>query len=253
MLHLNAGVHLHEVEVQVVVDEVLDGSGVVVADGLAEADGGLAHALTEIIRHERGGALLEDLLVAPLEGAVALAEVDDLAVLVAEDLKLDVVGVDDQFLDVDIGIAEGLLSLHAGAVEALHEASLVVGHAHAATAAAGDGLDHDGIADFAGDLDGLLFIRHDAVATGGDRDTRLLGAFAGTVLVTHEADRLGGGADEGDVGRGADLGEVGVLGEEPVARVNGIDIGDLGRADDAVDLEVALASGSGSDADSLVG
>ena len=42
---------------------------------------------------QRRGAFLDDLLVAALHGAVALAEVDDVAVLVADDLEFDVVRI----------------------------------------------------------------------------------------------------------------------------------------------------------------
>ena len=49
MLHLNAGVHLHEVEVfALVIDEVLDGSSVLVADFLHQLHSRLAHALAHL-------------------------------------------------------------------------------------------------------------------------------------------------------------------------------------------------------------
>jgi hypothetical protein len=45
--------------------------------------------------------------VAALHGAVALAEVDDVAVRVAEDLELDVARALEVLLDVDGAVAEG--------------------------------------------------------------------------------------------------------------------------------------------------
>ena len=65
-------------------------------------------------------------------------------------------GLLDEFLDVDLGVAERLLRLDARGVETLHEAAVVVREAHAASAAAGGGLDHDGIADLARDLQRLF-------------------------------------------------------------------------------------------------
>ncbi len=44
MLDLEAGVHLEEVEILVVVDEEFDGAGVGVTGGLRQTDGGFAHA-----------------------------------------------------------------------------------------------------------------------------------------------------------------------------------------------------------------
>src|SRR3712207_8931190 len=61
------------------------------------------------------------------------------------------------------------------------------------------------------------------------------------------------GADELDLARAADLGEVGVLGEEAVTGVDGLDVRHLGGGDDAVHLQVALARRRLADADGLVG
>ena len=63
----------------------------------------------------------------------------------------------------------------------------------------------------------------------------------------------GRGPDEGDLAALADLGELGVLGQEAVARVDGVGAGDLGRGDDARDVQVALARRRRPDADLLVG
>jgi hypothetical protein len=54
---------------------------------------------------------LDDLLVAALHGAVALVQVDDVAVLVAEDLHLDVLRARDVLFEEDRGIAEGAAGL----------------------------------------------------------------------------------------------------------------------------------------------
>ena len=84
----------------------LDGAGAVVADGLGEGDGLLAHRLARLLVEEGRRRLLDDLLVAALDRAFALAEVDDVAVLVAEHLDLDVARIDDELLDEDAVVAE---------------------------------------------------------------------------------------------------------------------------------------------------
>ncbi len=55
----------------------------------------------------RGGGDLDDLLVAPLDAAVALTEVDDVPRLVAEHLHFDVADCVDELLDVQPPVAEG--------------------------------------------------------------------------------------------------------------------------------------------------
>ena len=57
------------------------------------------------------GAFLEQLLVPPLDRALALAEVHDRAVMIAEHLELDVARVLDVLLDVDVADAEGRFRL----------------------------------------------------------------------------------------------------------------------------------------------
>ena len=90
VLDLDPRVHLHEVEVEVLVDQELDRPGVHVVAGLREPDRGVAHPAPEVGRHDRRRRLLDELLVAALHRAVALAEVHDVAVRVGEDLDLDV-------------------------------------------------------------------------------------------------------------------------------------------------------------------
>ena len=65
------------------------------------------------------GAFLEQLLVAALDRALALAEVDDGAVMVAEDLELDVARVLDVLLDVDVADAERRFGLALRGLERL--------------------------------------------------------------------------------------------------------------------------------------
>ena len=62
----------------------------------------VAHCGVEV----RGGRDLDDLLVAALDAAVALTEVDDVASLVAEHLHLDVADCVDELLDVQPTVAE---------------------------------------------------------------------------------------------------------------------------------------------------
>ena len=64
---------------------------------------------------------------------------------------------------------------------------------------------------------------------------------------------FGRGADEFDADGFADFGEVGVLGEESIAGMDGIRTGDLGRAQDVGNISVAESGVGRPDADLLVG
>lgn len=63
--------------------------------------------------HVRRGRLLDDFLMAALDGAFALAEGDDVASAVAEDLDLDVPCMLHVFLHKHARIAEARLALPA--------------------------------------------------------------------------------------------------------------------------------------------
>ena len=118
MLDLQAGVHFEEVERAVLPGDELDRAGAVVVHGLGQRDGLLAHGLAGLLVEQRRRRFLDDLLVAALDRAFALAEIDDVAVLVAEHLDFDVARIDDEFLDEHAVVAERGLGLRLGAGEA---------------------------------------------------------------------------------------------------------------------------------------
>ena len=153
MLDLQPRVHLQEVEALVLPGDELDGAGGVVADRLRQRDRLRAHLLARRLVEQRRRRLLDDLLVAALDRAFALAEMDDVAVLVAEHLDFDVARIDDEFLDEHAVVAERRSSPpSARARKPSATSALRVRDAHALAAAAGRGLDHHRIADLVGDL-----------------------------------------------------------------------------------------------------
>ena len=77
MLDLQARVHFHEPEAarfepRLGAGDELDGAGADIADGARSFDGRTAHLGTQLRRHARCGRLLDHLLVAALQRAVAL-------------------------------------------------------------------------------------------------------------------------------------------------------------------------------------
>ncbi len=114
MLHLQARVHLQEVEVAGRVQDELDRARVDVARLARQPAGARAHPPPEILIDGRRRGFLDDLLVAPLQRALALAQVDDGAVPVGHDLDLDVARRRDVLLNEDPLVAEGLAGFRAG-------------------------------------------------------------------------------------------------------------------------------------------
>ena len=124
---------------------------------------------------------------------------------------------------------------------------------HAAPAAARGGLDQHRIADLGGDLARLLDACERAGRAGDQRQAELRGGALGLDLVAHDADMLGLGPDPDQVVALDDLGELGVFGQEAVARVDRVGVGDFGRRDDVGDVEIAVLGRRRADADRFVG
>ena len=123
VLDLDARVHLDEDVAAVLAEEELDGAGVDVADRARRTRRRRRTCCSRVAGVEVGRRRdLDDLLVAALERAVALVEVDDLAGAVGEHLHLDVPRVDHGLLEVERRVAEGRLGLALGGLERVAQA-----------------------------------------------------------------------------------------------------------------------------------
>src|SRR6185436_9901121 len=111
MFHLEARVHLHEVIAVVLIEEKLDGTGIVILDSLGNGDGRLAHFGTETRGENQGWGNFDEFLMPALNRAIAFTQMDDISVPVGQDLKFDVMRSLDILLKKDCSIAEGSLSL----------------------------------------------------------------------------------------------------------------------------------------------
>src|SRR2546422_1025205 len=182
MLHLDAGVHLHEVEVAALVEEKLDGPDVVVADLLHRLDGDAAHPLPQLVVQRRRGALFQHLLVPALDRARALAQMDDVAVLVRDDLDLDVARPLHVALDVHVSIAEGGERLRRGGAVHLRELLLLPDDLHPAPAASRGRLEDHRKADLLREPSQVALVLHHAFATRQLREPAFLHRFLGADL-----------------------------------------------------------------------
>ena len=247
VLDLEAGVHLEEERLVggVRVDDELDGAGAHVVHRPRRLDRDLPELLA--LGGGEGGArrLLDHLLVAALEGALALPQVDDMAMGVGEDLHLEVAGRGDPALEEEGVVAEGPGGLAPRGLERGGQLGEVLHAVHALPASAGGGLDQQRDPDLGGAGEQRRVVqpgrgqaRHDGHAAGGD-------GLAGGDLVAHGRDRGGGRADEGDARRGAGDRELGALGEEAVAGVDRVGPAGAGGAEHLVDGEIGVDAHGG--------
>src|SRR5205807_4899576 len=101
---LNARVDLDEVETVLLIDQEFARAGVLVAGRFHEADGGSADRVADRRREVGRRRFLDELLMAALQRAIALEQMNDVAVTVAENLHFDVARLLDVLFQVDAAI-----------------------------------------------------------------------------------------------------------------------------------------------------
>ena len=189
----------------------------------------------------------------PLERALALAEVDDAAGPVAEDLELDVPRLREVLLEVDAPVAESALGLRGRELEGGRELLVGARDAHAAAAASGHRLQEDGIADALREVHRVLDRVERAGAAGNRRHAHLPDGRLRDGLVAHPPDRVRRRADPLQPDLLEDLREVRVLREEAVAGMHGVGARDLRGRDERRDVQVRARRRGGTDAHRFVG
>ncbi len=221
------------------VDQELEGAEAREAHLAREPEGGVGEAVAQARRKARGRRDLDELLVAALDAALALAEARDRAAAVADDLDLDVARPRHQALDVDVAVAEGGERLRPAALVGVVERRERRDDAHPAPAAAGDRLDHHRVArgERAEEAPGVLE-RRGAARTGQDGDAAALRERARLGLVAEQLERLRTRADERDARGRASAREIRALGEEAVAGVNRVAPGVVRDAHDLLGVEI---------------
>ena len=242
-LKARVGFDKREIALVVCVDEELERGKAAIANGGGDADGGGGEARSGLGAEERAGRPFDDFLVAALEAALALAEMGD-GVAVADDLHLDVPGAGEQAFDDDCRVAKGRGGFGLAAGVCLFDL-IGVGHdAHAASTAAGDGLDHHRAAVERFEK-GARFAEADGGGAASQHGhAELFSEGARARFVAEELERLDGGADECDAFFDAAAGEFRAFGEETVAGVERVAGGRFGGGDDGFDVEIgARANG----------
>ncbi len=147
VLDLNTGIDFDEVTLAGIdVQKKLDGARIIQPGGAADGESGVPHGLAKALVQIRRRRELDDLLMPSLQRAVALEEMDEIAVPIADQLHFDMASPPDEFLEENIAHAERGPGFALGLFNRFIELFGFEGYAHAAPAAPHRRLDDDRIA-----------------------------------------------------------------------------------------------------------
>ena len=254
MLHLQACVHFHKVEVAVVRVQKLDGTGSLVANGTRQIAGSFVHAGTNIVTSLKAGrrALLDKLLVATLHRALALAERKHMTLFIGHNLYFDMMGRRDELFHVALAVAKDGLALGTRLDKGLRRVFHALDLANAASATARARLNKHGAANAFG-LGSCLLGTLEQITTRHDRHARGGSSTARRVLVAHAIDDLGRRTHKYQAVLVAVAHEARLFGEKTVPRVDGLGPRLYGTGKYGVVVKVALGKTRTANAVRLVG
>src|SRR3989442_6126049 len=109
----------------------------------------------------------------------------DTAVAVGDDLEFNVVGINDELLQIDLFISKCFLRLVTRTVKSRFKTGLVMCSAHPAPATAGSRLDHHRVTDFLRDPNRLILRLDDSIASRSHWHACFACKSASSVFIAH--------------------------------------------------------------------
>ena len=178
---------------------------------------------------------------------------DDVAVLVAQNLELDMPRLFQILLHIQTAVAKRLLALVAGNLEQGRQLMRVVRNAQATPSTPGGRLEQDRETDLGSHRLEFTDIRNRSGRTGQDRNLGLLHNPPGARFIPHEFDVAHPGTDEHQPGTLTGFGKIRIFRQEAIARMHGVGAKGQRRADNRRDIEIAAGRRGRSDTHALIG
>src|SRR4029077_6781209 len=154
--------------------------------------------------------------------------------------KFDVPGPLDKLFQVNIRHTERLLGFMPGGFPKRYKFLPSTCDAHSPSAAACRGFDDQGIADTGRFGCQGVWIAHDSLAARHNGYPCCSHLAARLIFLSHQSQDLRRWPDKRDMRSFANLREIRILGQKPVARMYSVDIGNLGCADYVRDVQITV-------------
>ena len=190
------------------------------------------------------GRFLEQLLVPPLDGAFAFAQVDDVAMRIGQNLELDVACALDQPLEIYFAITKGCPASRRAACSALSKSSGRLTRRIPLPPPPAAALTISGKPTSSAARHQVL-IAQTAFSAGHDRHTGAGHRLACGNLVAHRGDGVRGRTDKSNAFIPTGLGKVGTFSQEAITRMDSVGSGFLADLEDLVDHQIAVTGRPG--------
>src|SRR5579883_708227 len=170
MLHLDASVHFYEIQVAGLVHKEFDRPCVHITNLAQRRREQVANALPQFRSNYHRRGLFQQLLMATLNAALAFAQADHISVLICQYLEFDVPRSLNEFLHVEVAVAESGRSLALRRVEQIRQLFFISNDAHSAAATPGGSFHNDWKPDLASPFQRVPFTSEQSVGAGQDRN-----------------------------------------------------------------------------------
>ena len=188
-----------------------------------------------------------------LNGAVALAQVNHVAVAIGQNLKLNVARLFDKLFHVNAGVAKGGFGFALGSKEQFSKFVGVFDQAHAAAPPARRRFDHHRVADIIRDRFGLNVAFQQPLAAGNGGHSYPLHGFLSGGLIAHRQHGFRRWPDEGKIMVSADFREASILGQKAITRMNGFNPPSQRRRNNIGNIQITFAAEGFTDANGFIG
>ena len=238
VLDLDARIHLEEVVATLGVNHEFDGACVAVIDVLCELDCVVKQALTKHRVEVWRRSEFDNLLVATLHGAITLAQVNDVTIVVAEDLYLNVTRRLNVALQEHTTVAKSRRRFARRALESIFEVIELSDDAHAASTTTHGSLEHDRHTELLGERQRVFNAVGGFLRTWHQRKAAFLRLRLGNNLIAHFDESLRARANQDDPFLLASSREIRIFAQQTVTRVDGLRPVLLGDANDGLIVQV---------------